>query len=83
VKWLHYWLGVCIAVLYAACVPALSQVPSDANIVLSVLKEEQAAQMEVAVSPPCLAADLAGHTHKGTMRRMLERAFHDLSSLAA
>lgn len=42
-----------------------AQVPSDASIVLSVMQQERAAQMAVAVSPPTLNTDLPHQANSG------------------
>jgi hypothetical protein len=52
--------GLCSNSELLCMLPGGVQVPSDANIIKSVLNEERAASMEVTVSPPCLAEDLAG-----------------------
>ena len=66
----HRWLCVCV----------MLQVPSDSNILLSVLQQEQAALMEVQVSPPSLAEDLAANTHKGATNTCCLPAHYQFAS---
>lgn len=55
-------------VIAAPCCPC--QVPSDANIIMSVLEDERAATMQVTVSPPSLTEDLAEGSHKGALHKV-------------
>jgi hypothetical protein len=68
------------------------QVPSDSSIVLSVMQQERAAQMAVAVSPPTLSADLPHHASTGewrfaaqacrvTLHRWCHNSTHTLSAV--